>query len=183
METVRHIRIKDNTVLCDGKEIFSLPGEDFPAFAKILYKESGAEYPKFYKMSDMCKLGFLAAEFLLKDLGEVKAAEPHQKALVLACRASSLHGDIEYSRTMNNVPSPALFVYTLANIVTGEIAIRQCFRGEELMLVQNDPESREHEDYIRILMAEGKTKFCISGFVDYDESGNYIADLYLIKNN
>ncbi|HHU00115.1 MAG: hypothetical protein QM223_07610 [Bacteroidota bacterium] len=181
METVRYLSIKDNAVLCDGKEVLYLPGEDFPSFAKTLYKESGAEYPKFYKMSDMCKLGFLAAEFLLKDLDEVKVADPDQKALVLGCRASSLHADIEYSRTMNDIPSPALFVYTLANIVSGEIAIRHCFRGEELMLVQDGPESREHENYLKVLMAEGKTKFCISGFVDYDENGNYIAELSLIK--
>ena len=116
-------------MLCDGKEVLYLPGEDFPSFAKTLYKESGAEYPKFYKMSDMCKLGFLAAEFLLKDLDEVKVADPDQKALVLGCRASSLHADIEYSRTMNDIPSPALFVYTLANIVSGEIAINHCFKA------------------------------------------------------
>lgn len=33
-----------------------------------LYREFAGDYPKFFKMDALCKLGFIAAELLLRDI-------------------------------------------------------------------------------------------------------------------
>ena len=45
--------------------IYREPADD--NFLKTIYKEFKISYPKFYKMDGMARLGFLGAEFLLKD--------------------------------------------------------------------------------------------------------------------
>ena len=44
--------------------------------------------------------------------------------LVLSNANASLDVDLKYAKTMQTGASPALFVYTLPNIVIGEISIR-----------------------------------------------------------
>ncbi len=54
-------------------------------------------------------------------------------AVVFANRSSSLDNDKRFQETIsrdNYFPSPAVFVYTLPNIVTGEVAIRNKIMGE-----------------------------------------------------
>ncbi|MFT3739407.1 MAG: hypothetical protein QM786_11665 [Breznakibacter sp.] len=181
MNTVKHIEIKDQSVYADGNRLFSFPEEEsFTAFAKALYKRKEIDYPKFYKMSNMCKLGFLAAELLLEGSG-VSRMEPTRTALVLACRAASLQADVEYQKSISAIPSPALFVYTLANIVTGEICIRHGIKGEEMMLVQEQFDRDGLMGYVEILTREGNTDVCVAGFVDFDEKDKYWASLYLLR--
>ena len=54
-------------------------------------------------------------------------------------RSGSLDDDQTYQQTIqsadNYFPSPAVFVYTLSNIVTGEIAIRHRIMGESTCYV------------------------------------------------
>ena len=45
---------------------------------------------KFYKMDDLCKMGYVAAEYLLKD----KTFAPLEMGMLLANSTSSLHTDI-----------------------------------------------------------------------------------------
>jgi hypothetical protein len=40
---------------------------NFATFIKALYKKETISYPKFYKMDNLSKLGFLGAEMLLRD--------------------------------------------------------------------------------------------------------------------
>lgn len=93
------------------------------------YRGLAVDYPKFFKMDVLSKMGFLAAEKILQD--EVKCRET---AVVCFTEAASLHTDLKYQETIREdtsfFPSPALFVYTLPNIVTGEIAIRHGFNAE-----------------------------------------------------
>ena len=181
MKTLKHIEIKDQSVFVDGQSTIAYPVEpDFTSFVRAIYKQKEISYPKFHKMSNMCKLGFLGTEFLLegKDLSVI---EKSRVAVVLACKSSSLQADVEYSKSMSDIPSPALFVYTLANIVTGEICIRHGFRGEELMLVQEEFDYDLLMNYVQILFGEDKTDLCITGFVDFDEESNYWTNLYLIE--
>lgn len=90
-----------------------------------IYKTQIGNYPKFLKMDKMCKLGFIAAELICRE---------HQLesdcAVIIFSRSGSLLNDIHYQQSMSDYPSPALFVYTLPNIVTGEIAIRHQLHAE-----------------------------------------------------
>lgn len=100
------------------------------------YRGLSIEYPKFFKMDVLSKLGFLASEKMLQDEGECE-----ETAIICFTEAASLHTDLEYQKTIqdpaSSFPSPSLFVYTLPNIVTGEIAIRHGFRAETSCYISN----------------------------------------------
>jgi 3-oxoacyl-[acyl-carrier-protein] synthase-1 len=125
-----------------------------------LYRRFVGDYPKFFKMDTLCRLGFLAAELLLKDLTTNEALtglttnedqrlttnDKRPIAIILANRSASIKNDTDYLATIsegNYYPSPALFVYTLPNIVTGEIAIRHHIQGETSFYILDDPEQLE----------------------------------------
>ena len=98
-----------------------------------LYRQQVGDYPKFFKMDPLSRTGFIASELLLK-------ASPKEEYSVLLFNAtSSLADDVAFQETIqdhtNWFPSPALFVYTLPNIVTGEIAIRNHFQTETNFMV------------------------------------------------
>jgi 3-oxoacyl-[acyl-carrier-protein] synthase-1 len=84
-------------------------------------------------MDGLSKLGFLSSEMLLKD-EEHRFVPRENVAIICFNSASCLDTDMQYEATIcdneNYFPSPALFVYTLPNIVAGEIAIRNKFHGE-----------------------------------------------------
>ena len=97
------------------------------------YRSLQVDYPKFFKMDGLSKLGFLASEMIFKD-DENRFVPREDVAIICFNRSSSLEIDTQYQTTINNnenyFPSPSLFVYTLPNIVAGEIAIRNKFFGE-----------------------------------------------------
>ena len=101
-----------------------------------MYRDKMPDYPKFFKMDMLSRLGFMAAEQLLEGLdGGLDDA-----AIILAGRHASLDDDVKYMATItpgDYYPSPALFVYTLANIVAGEIAIRHGNHGETTLYIQD----------------------------------------------
>jgi 3-oxoacyl-[acyl-carrier-protein] synthase-1 len=84
-------------------------------------------------MDNLSKLGFMASEMIFKD--EKNRFTPREDIAVICFnRSSSLETDTQFQATIadneNYYPSPSLFVYTLPNIVAGEIAIRNKFFGE-----------------------------------------------------
>lgn len=102
-----------------------------------LYRKYVGDYPKFFKMDTLSKLGFIASELLLNvesDHTGVPRFQPsEERGVIMGNRSASIVNDLEYEKTIqkeNYFPSPALFVYTLPNIVTGEIAIRNKYFGE-----------------------------------------------------
>jgi len=98
-----------------------------------LYRSLQVDYLKFFKMDGLSKLGFLASEMIFKE-EENRFIPREDIAIICFNSASSLDIDVKYEETIcnkdNYFPSPSLFVYTLPNIVTGEIAIRNKFFGE-----------------------------------------------------
>lgn len=103
-----------------------------------LYRSLQIDYPKFFKMDSLSKLGFLASEIIFKD-EKCRFIPCEDVAVICFNRSSSLKTDTEYQATIQNntnyFPSPSLFVYTLPNIVTGEIAIRNKFFGETFFYI------------------------------------------------
>lgn len=94
-----------------------------------IYRELVGDYPKFFKMDTLCKLGFLLTEMLVKD-DEGRFQPREDRAVLVFSRNGCLANDINFAKSMEDFPSPALFVYTLPNIVAGEIAIRNKYEGE-----------------------------------------------------
>lgn len=134
-------------------------------FLNTAFDALAINYPKFYKMDASSKLGFLAVEMLLKDVSMTEY-KPEEIALVLSNAHGSLDTDIRYFESTKTLPSPALFVYTLPNIVAGEICIRNKIKGENAFFVWPKFEVTQMHDYVEMVMASDKTKACIAGWVD-----------------
>jgi hypothetical protein len=119
----------------DGTAVSFRPaGEPFAAqgFLSAVYERLGMEYRKFYKMDVLSKLGFLASELVLNG---IEREQPQKDTgIVFFNRSASLETDRRYRQTIcdkdNFYPSPSEFVYTLPNIVAGEISIRNRIYGE-----------------------------------------------------
>ena len=110
-------------------------GEKIAAISDLLslYQHFNWQYPKYYKMDNLSRLGWAAAELLL-ERWDARAYQPEEVAIVLSNANSSLDTDYRYTGTTKDLPSPSVFVYTLPNIVTGEICIRHglvCTNPEE----------------------------------------------------
>ncbi|HEY2583975.1 MAG TPA: hypothetical protein VGI43_19355, partial [Mucilaginibacter sp.] len=88
-------------------------------------------------MDNLSKLGWLASEILLKDNFNPDKYKPEEIGIVLTNANSSLDDDRKYYDSVKDVPSPSLFVYTLPNIVIGEICIRNNFKGEHAFFVMD----------------------------------------------
>lgn len=99
-----------------------------------IYRQRQTAYPKFYKMDILCRLGFIAAELLTE--GETAPADGtlrNDRAIVVCSHSGSIASDRQFCHTIvpdHFFPSPAVFVYTLPNIVTGEVAIRHRYVAE-----------------------------------------------------
>lgn len=148
-----------------------------------LYREFIGDYPKFFKMDSLCKLGFVAAELILNN---VPADEKEDGAIVLFNRNGSLITDRNYQLTIgddNYFPSPALFVYTLANIVTGEIAIRHKIYGETSFYVLPEEDAEVMDDVVDNVMLTSSPSFILTGWVDYEDERDYNACLKIVKKN
>lgn len=174
--TLAHVRISPDATILDGRKISdsSISG---------LYREFAGDYPKFFKMDSLCRLGFMGAEILLKDI----PAELREKAaVILFNRNSSLITDRNYQKTIsenNYFPSPALFVYTLANIVTGEIAIRHKIHGETAFHITDENNAGLQEEIAARAYLTSSPSFILTGWVDYNNESDYLADLRLITRN
>ena len=180
MEIVENIRIADGIALVNNRPFFSNAEKEFKIFGKSLYKHLGISYPKYYKMSPLSQLGFLASEILLKDQ-DVCSLDPELVSLLFANSSSSLHTDSIYQKTLETTPSPATFVYTLPNIVIGEICIRNGFRGEGVFFIQESFDKEFIFDQAEALINSGRSVLCLAGWLEVDMKGDYLADLSLLK--
>jgi hypothetical protein len=131
-------------------------------------------------MDNLSKLGWLAAELLLSDGFDVAEYRPEDIAIVLSNASSSLDTDYKYFATVTDIPSPALFVYTLPNIMIGEICIRNKFKGENAFFISESFDARFIETYVRDLMETGNARACICGWVEV-LGDSYTAALFLIE--
>src|SRR5690606_18078970 len=98
------------------------------AFLNSAYEALDNHYPKFYKMDALCKLGTIAAHVLL-ETPEKTGYQPEEVGIVLSNKNGSIEADLSYFESAKTFPSPSLFVYTLPNILIGEISIRNGFKG------------------------------------------------------
>lgn len=160
------VHLKNNVVFHQEKAIFRADKTlDPKAFAKACYTELGMKYPKFHKMDDLCKLGMIAAETLVKH-----NAISEDTAVVLANNASSLDTDEKHWKSIqdkaNYFPSPAIFVYTLPNIILGEMSIKYGLKSEQVFFVSEEFDAVLMVNYAKQLLNANKTNQVICGWID-----------------
>lgn len=158
-------RIGNNQAWKDGQLFFEQAGVPGDEFMVGLYRKLNLQYPKWYKMDRLSKLGVLAAEIVL-GMGYEVSCQAGERAIVLANSHSSLDTDARFVSQMRDIPSPAVFVYTLPNIVSGEISIRHCFKGEQAFFVSAQPDMEFLYSYVRAIFADGRTRVCLMGWAD-----------------
>ena len=170
--------IANNAIAVNGQIVFKQdPDIDFSTFAKAAFVKLELTYPKFYKMDRLCKLGFLAVEYLLAGN---PACRPDESTAIVLCNSSgSLDSDLAHLHNIEQ-PSPAVFVYTLPNIVIGEIAIRHGIKGETAFFICEYDDDSIAQQYAADLLANGMASSCITGWVDYTEE-YYLARLCWIS--
>jgi hypothetical protein len=172
--------ISNGIVHKDEKIIFEKPGLGWEDFLPATYQHLQIKYPRFYKMDGLCKLGWLATEILLAGNFNANAYEPESIGVVLANSASSLDTDIKYFATIKNIASPALFVYTLPNIVIGEICIRNQFKGENAFFISDEFDREFMLEYVTNLINNNTLQACICGWVNLLNE-EYQAVLFLVE--
>ena len=175
--------IKGQTVSVNGNVIFKGDDADFPNFIKSAYKYLETSYSKFFKMDNLSKLAFLAADVLLKQ--ESLSEEENNIALIFSNKASSLDTDRKHQKSIENqdeyFPSPAVFVYTLPNICLGEISIKHKLYSKNSFFIFDRFNAEHLYLYANNLLQKNKAEKVLCGWVDFDEN-SYEAFLYLVEN-
>jgi hypothetical protein len=172
-------------VFLDGI-IHSAFAEEYPLndFLNQLYKTINLNYPKYFKMDKLCKLALITTEFLgLEE--NVSHLERTKIGVVFSNSASSLDTDYNFNDSIkdrdNYFPSPAIFVYTLPNIMIGEICIRHRLMGENAFFVSKIFNPKIFCNYVNTLFACERVQSCIIGWVDIDKD-NYESFLLLVRH-
>jgi hypothetical protein len=171
--------INKGAVSKDGVKLFE-NSSNLSGLLLAIYQHFQLSYPKFYKMDNLSKLGWLAAEVLLKDSFKKDNYQPEDTSVILANANSSLDDDIKYLDSIKDGASPSLFVYTLPNIVIGEICIRNHFKGEQAFYIQDDFDADFIAHQVNYQLDNNISKACICGWVDVLKE-DYKAVLFLVE--
>lgn len=182
--TTRHwVSVKPETIIVDGHKLPTMAhGGDLLSEA---YRQYINDYPKFFKMDDLCRLGFVASELLLQAASD-RHADSEDRAVILFNRSGSMADDRRYQDTISQAndffPSPSLFVYTLPNIVTGEIAIRNRYHGETAFYVLSQRDEKLMHSVVTATMLDGITTSAICGWIDCESHDLFDAHIELVDS-
>lgn len=201
--TTHAIRITPEEVVLDHQKLWEgnqnanekldeQEGAGHHSLLTSLYRQMIGNYPKFYKMDGLSRLGFVASEILLnaeKGDTDVERREEEgerlleERAIIFFNHSSSIASDRNYKESINDkdnyFPSPSIFVYTLPNIVTGEIAIRNHFHGETSFFILPDKDERMMEEILQASCRDAQSKSFLTGWIDYEDERHFEADLQI----
>ncbi len=174
--------IRKQTVSENGQVVFKGSESKPAAFFTEAYKRFAFNYPKFYKMDTLCKLGYLASEIVLKN----KEINGKNTGVILYNAASSMDTDRNHQHSIDDrnawFPSPSVFVYTLANIVIGEICIRHKIYGEGAFFISEKYDIDKMHNYVELLFNDNVIQNCLTGWVECN-GDHYDCNLMLIQKS
>lgn len=177
----KHCRIFKDSVMVNGTEVLkTIESSGTSKQFKEIYLDIGVSYPKFYKMDMLSKLAFLGTEYLLKEISE--KPDETKTAILFANRHSTINIDRKYIETIkdeNYFPNPAYFVYTLPNVMIGEISIRHNLKGETLFVQTPGFSGEWMEKCLNSMVFENS----ICGFIEYVNENNFEAFLTFIERD
>lgn len=171
------VRIKSSQIFKNEELVFKSEEQlNSSQFLKEAYKAISLNYPKYHKMDLLCKLGVLGTTVLLKD-----ADYTSETALVLSNASSSLNTDLKHQQSIQNMVSPAVFVYTLPNIVLGEISIKFGLQSENAFFIEEQFNSDILQEYSSILLNSKKASSVVCGWIEL-KNDEYDVFLCLVSN-
>ncbi|MBQ0073734.1 MAG: 3-oxoacyl-ACP synthase [Prevotella sp.] len=146
-----------------------------------IYKEQIGGYPKYYKMDTLSRLAFIAAELLQKQSADNNGGTDGIDAVILFNRTSSCISDADFLETIkdaeNFFPSPSIFVYTLPNITTGEIALRHAVHGETSFYILQERNDEMMQMIMNATLQDEGVKSIMAGWIDAESNDNYTIEL------
>ena len=178
---IYNCKIRKGAVFLNGTKQ-SLGQSDTENWTKELYLELGLNYPKFYKMDDMSKMAMLAFT-MLKDTVDFDQYGENDLSLIFANSGSSIETDKKFisSYSEKGSPSPSLFVYTLPNILTGELAILNKWFGENIFLINEKYSPELYLEQINFYFSKG-AKACLCGWVE-NKNKEQDCTMFLVTND
>lgn len=182
-QVTSHIRIRHSRAHLNGQLICPSFAGSLDEFADKLYRDGQSGYSKFHKMDRLCKFGFLGAELLLSGKDLTTRYDPYAVGVILSNANASLDTDIRHQQQLETgFSSPAIFVYTLPNIVIGEICIRHGIQGENTFFIQSTFDPEAQVAYIDHLLKSEVISACIGGWVEC-LGEDYDCFLYFVESH
>ena len=181
------VRITQEEIVVDG-ERFDLESRGKEMLTEV-YKTKIGDYPKFYKMDMLSRLAFVASELLIgcegqrsKDEGQLSISK--DRAVVLFNHSSSIIADRQYVKSIDKddfFPSPAAFVYTLPNITTGEIALRNGYHGETSFYLLAERNEKLMQRVIKSTFIDRDIKSVIGGWIDCPSEDEFECEINIFE--
>ncbi len=179
---LHRVRITPAGAALDGREV-ETDGSGTGLITN-LYKSLSGDYPRFFKMDMLSRLGFVATRLLLGDPAEETPGSGEERALAFFNRSASVAADRNFLRRMSETgeeySSPALFVYTLPNIVTGETAMYRHWHGETAFYILPEKDEGVMDNILRTLFLDGAVETVTGGWLDYAGENDFEADIRLL---
>jgi hypothetical protein len=180
----RYIQFQDDRVLLNGIVEYVSEVGSVGKFIRSVYRHYNIDYPKFFKMDNLCKLAFLSAEILLQGKDILQKYPGEEVAIILENASSSLEYDQKHVESILDrnkyFPSPSVFVYTIPNIMLAEIAIRHKVKGENAVFIFEQFDPGFIYDYVSELFRNQQVSCCLSGWVEcYGD--HYQSLLFIIE--
>ena len=182
LKELHRVHILPDGVTLDGRP---LPVQSQGAgLLSEIYRKYVGDYPKYHKMDSLSRLAFLATELLLSR-GDVP--QDSERATILFNRTSSVVADRchlgSIAKPGEFYPSPSVFLGTLPNIATGEIAIRHGYTGETSLYITDFRDEALMKKVVSSSFSLGGFRSLICGFVDCDRGDSFEADLKILVKN
>ena len=144
-----------------------------------IYKSLDIFYPKFYKMNHLCKLGFVGVEDLLSGHEVFINSIPKDRiATIFVNHSSSITSDFPHANSLEKkgaIQSPAEFVYTLPNILNGELAIRHGWSGYNAFYLKSNFDAAFLKEQLQLAALSQPIDACILGYVETNLEENYYS--------
>ena len=183
LKELHRVHILPDGVTLDGRPL-PIQSQGAGLLSEI-YRKYVGDYPKYHKMDSLSRLAFLATELLLS-WGDVP--QDSKRATILFNWTSSVVADRchlgSIAKPGEFYPSPSVFLGTLPNIATGEIAIRHGYTGETSLYITDFRDEALMKKVVGSSFSLGGFRSLICGFVDCDRGDSFEADLkILVRNN
>lgn len=177
MKVLASCHISPKGVFVNDTLAFSI-SKDSEDWKKEIYRHLEVDYPKFHKMDALAKMAFLGTELLGKAC-DLTAWGEDDLALIFANSQASHDTDMRFIESYKEKgnPGPSLFVYTLPNILTGELAIRHKWYGENIFFILEKFDAGFFIDQINFYFRKG-AKACLCGWVE-SVNGREVCALFI----
>ena len=176
---IRHtVKLSSEGVALDGKVLVTQ--EKGKNMLTELYRQYIGDYPRYYKMDILSKVAFICSELLLQAEGQ-RDEHKEDRAVILFNHSSAIVSDRAFLSTISEeyYPSPSVFVYTLPNIATGEIAIRNGYHGETSFYILPCKSAEIMENIINASFRDNAMQSAISGWVNCDDENHFEAEMMI----